>query len=102
MNFLPLSAPFLRTEKTRALGWQAVASAGVCLVALLWSYWTTLTAMADRWASDPQYSHGFLVPVFALIVLWSRKDFFRRARWEPSLLGLPVLLAGVAIRLFGI
>src|SRR5215211_9162772 len=25
--------------------------------------------MAERWSSDPQYSHGFIVPVFALVVL---------------------------------
>ena len=72
------------------------------MAALVWSYWTTLAAMADRWERDPQYSHGFLVPVFALVVLWHRGDLLKKATWQPALLGLPILLAGVAIRLFAI
>jgi exosortase len=91
--------PPIMTAPIRALPW---VCAGVMLVVLLWSYWTTLVAMADRWARDPQYSHGFLVPVFALVVLWFRRDWLKKATWEPSFLGLPLLLAGVVIRLFAI
>jgi exosortase len=72
---------------------------GCLAVALLWSYWPTLEAMADRWWSDPQYSHGFLVPVFAAAVLWSRRALWAAAPWRPSPLGLPVLLAGLGLRL---
>jgi exosortase len=102
MNFLPLHSPLLPAQKAGSLGIRAIASAGVLLAALLWSFWTTLSTMADRWAGDPQYSHGFLVPVFALVVLWSRGDWLKKATWEPSLLGLPILLAGVVIRLVAI
>jgi hypothetical protein len=34
-------------------------------VVLLWGYYPTLLAMVQKWASDPQYSHGFLVPLFS-------------------------------------
>ena len=51
---------------------------------VLWAYWTTLEGMAERWSHDPQYSHGFLVPVFALVVLWSRRQSLRRGRLRPS------------------
>ena len=51
---------------------------GVLLgAALLWSSWPALRAMAQRWATDPRYSHGFLVPVFAGYLLWSGRP--RRA-----------------------
>jgi exosortase len=102
MNLLPLHSPFRPAHKEGLLGTQAMLSAGVLLALLLWSFWTTLSTMADRWAGDPQYSHGFLVPVFALVVLWFRGDWLKKATWEPSLLGLPILLAGVVIRLFAI
>ncbi len=68
---------------------------------LLWAYWPTLATMAERWSTDPQYSHGFLVPVFALIVLWARRDRFPRGELTPSWWGVPLLLAGVALRLVG-
>src|SRR5947209_6134144 len=47
-----------------------LAAATACLV---WAYWTTLTGVAGRWAHDPQYSHGYLVPVFALVLLGLRR-----------------------------
>jgi exosortase len=79
-----------------------MASAGLLVLVFVWSYWTTLTAMAERWQHDPQYSHGFLVPIFALIVLWCRRARLKKATWEPSLIGLPLMLAGVGLRLFAI
>jgi exosortase len=74
-------------------------AAGLALV-VLWAYWPTLRAMADRWSHDPQYSHGYLVPVFALIVLWFRGDR-RPVSLATSWWGLPILAAGVLLRLAG-
>src|SRR4051794_1484960 len=71
----------------------ALGAAGALTVALLWSYAPTLEAMVERWWSDPQYSHGFLVPVFAAAVLWSRRERWDAVRWQPSWWGLPVLAA---------
>jgi exosortase len=71
-------------------------------VGLLWCFWPTLGTMAERWSNDPQYSHGFLVPVFALLVLWFRKNALRQAIWRPAWWGLPVLLAGVFLRLLAV
>ena len=45
----------------------------VTLAVVAWAYWTTLADIADRWATDPQYSHGFLVPLFSVYLLWSRR-----------------------------
>jgi exosortase len=77
----------------------AGAAAGVA--ALLWAFWTALAEAANRWAHDPQYSHGFLVPVFAALLLWLRRKHLRPADVAPSWWGLPLLLAGVAARLAG-
>lgn len=64
-----------------------------------WAYWNTLADIADRWASDPQYSHGFLVPVFAGYLLWRRRGALQTADLTPGWWGLGVVLAGVALRL---
>lgn len=83
----------------RALRHAAAITAGSLALAILWSYGSTLEAMAERWWSDPQYSHGFLVPLFAAVVLWSRRALWQRVRWQPSWWGLPVLAAALALRL---
>src|SRR5687768_6249249 len=72
---------------------------GCLALALLWSVWPTLLTLAERWSRDPHYSHGFLVPLFAVVVLWFRADLLRRAAWQPSFWGLPLLILGVGLRL---
>jgi exosortase len=57
--------------------------------------------MEIRWSYDPQYSHGYLVPVFALFLLWHRRASFARLSFQGTSWGLVVLLAGVGLRLAG-
>jgi len=57
--------------------------------------------MAERWSSDPQYSHGFLVPLFAAVVLWSRRSRLRGARLESSWWGLAFFVPALLLRLVG-
>src|SRR5262249_21597015 len=78
---------------------QVVVALAVLTLALSWSYATTLATLADRWSHDPQYSHGFLVPVFALVVLWHRRDRCPVRGLEPSWGGLGLVALGAALRL---
>lgn len=71
----------------------------VGLVALLWTYWQTLSTLAARWDSEPLYSHCFLVPVFCGVIVWLRREQFRDVRLAPNWLGLPLLALGVGMRL---
>ncbi len=67
--------------------------------ALLWAYWTSFHALAGRWWADAQYSHGFLVPVFAASLLWIRREQLNQAKLSPSWWGLALLLTGIGLRL---
>lgn len=76
------------------------------LVALLaavavtaWAYWTTFGDIADRWVSDPQYTHGFLVPIFAAYLLWRRRAMLGTVDARPRWWGLGVVTAGAGLRI---
>ncbi len=69
------------------------------LAALLWSYWPALCSVEKRWSSDPQYSHGYLVPGFAFLVLWCRRKAMPAS--GPSWWGVAGLTAAAALRLAG-
>jgi exosortase len=72
----------------------------VCLIGgLLWSYWPALCSVEKRWSSDPQYSHGYLVPAFALLVLWFRRKGMPAV--TPSWWGAAGLTAAAVLRLTG-
>ncbi len=68
---------------------------------MLWAYWPTLAEMAWRWGHDPQYSHGYLVPAFALYLLWTRRQRLLTQEVRPATLGLALLCGGAALRLAG-
>jgi exosortase len=64
-------------------------------------FWPTLAEMADRWANDSRYSHGYFVPLFAAYLLWSRRRMLDGADPKPSWWGLPVLAVGLLVRAAG-
>jgi exosortase len=66
---------------------------------ILWAYWPTLVDIQQRWWDDPQYSHGFLVPVFAGTLLWLRRANAPQQGWRFSGWGIALLLAGCGLRL---
>ena len=78
-----------------------LAAFALAIASVGWAYWTTLGDMAQRWAHDPQYSHGYLVPGFALVLLWLRRGMLAEAALQSSWWGAAILGAGVALRLVG-
>jgi exosortase len=71
-------------------------------VLTLWAFAPTLAELAHRWSNDSQYSHGYLVPGFSLILLWLRRE--RCAALTAgggSWWGAVLLTLGVALRFAG-
>jgi exosortase len=93
MTAQPIPAPKL-SASTLAI----VALLGLAVV---WSYWTTLAAVVLRWWEDPQYSHGFVVPVFAVYLLWLRRDQLTGRTFAVNWLGLGLLAVAAGLRLYG-
>jgi exosortase len=50
--------------------------------------------MSGRWFTDPQYSHGYLVPAFSLVLLYLRRGQLRGAELRPDWRGLALLTVG--------
>lgn len=50
----------------------AAGVAALLLAAITWNYWSALQAMADRWMREEEYTHGWLVPLFAFVILGLR------------------------------
>jgi exosortase len=77
------------------------------LLCLVWAFWTTFVELAQTWNTNPQYSHGFLVPGFAALLLWLRRDQLPTslenspAGFLPRSLGAALLVGGLAMRLAG-
>jgi len=62
-------------------------------VTCLWAYWPAFVEIADKWDRKPEYSHGWMVVLFAVYLLWSRRDLLsgqdeKRERAGLALMGL--------------
>ncbi|CAN5631884.1 exosortase [soil metagenome] len=65
---------------------------------IIWTYWSTLAKAADRWGSDVQYSHGWLIPAFTLYLLYYRRHMLVGQKLVPSWWGLLFLMMALALR----
>jgi exosortase len=81
--------------------YHAAASLLVLGGCLIWALWPSLATMADRWASDPRYAHGYFVPMFSLALLWMRRSRLEGAAPSPSWWGLAPVATGAALQLAG-
>lgn len=64
-------------------------------------YAPILIAMAGQWSDDPNYSHGFLVPLIAGYFLLQRKTLLLEAHVRPNALGLPLIFFGLLLLVVG-
>ena len=94
---MTLSTP----ELVRSLSWRRLLMPAALAVVLLWAFAPTIGELAHRWSEDPQYSHGYLVPAFAIVLLWMRRELWAAITPSPSWWGLLLLGLGVALRFAG-
>jgi exosortase len=70
------------------------------LVAVI--YYHITTKLLFDWYTIPDYSHGFLVPLFSLYLLWDKRTVLRSIPLEPSWKGLYLILPGIAVLILGV
>jgi exosortase len=77
--------------------------AGAALAcAILVVYFPILLVLMDRWANSAEYSHGWLVPLFSLYLLYARRQLLAAKEcWCPSWWGAGLLAFGLALHAAG-
>lgn len=82
-------------------GLRTVLPVLVLLAILVALYSGIARELVRQWWVDPNYSHGFLVPLLSGFLIWQRRKELATLRPRGSWLGLPVLLVGVGTLLLG-
>jgi exosortase len=78
------------------LVWPSVFVALTCIL-----YAPILKQLVIQWWSDPDYGHGFLVPLISGYVLWQQRARWLNSQFKPSNFGFLVMLGGVVLLLGG-
>ena len=80
---------------------RSAAALGVVSVTTLAVYFPVLASLARQWASDENYSHGFLVLPFAALFAWRSRRELAAADSHPQALGLVVTILSVLMFVAG-
>jgi exosortase len=73
----------------------------ILLSLLVLLYASVLKLLVAQWWTDPNYGHGFFVPLFSGYILWHQRERWTKSEIEPSNFGLLVMLGAVALLFIG-
>jgi exosortase D (VPLPA-CTERM-specific) len=77
--------------------WQAVVLAAFSA----WLSGPTLYHLVLQWWNDPDFSHGFFVPLFSAFVIWQERGRLSQVTLKPSWSGLPLLAFALCVLVVG-
>lgn len=66
-----------------------------------WLYSPLLLRLMQQWWQDPNYTHGFFVPVFSLFLIWESREKLAALRMKPSWWGLVILVFALMALILG-
>jgi Transmembrane exosortase (Exosortase_EpsH) len=88
----PVAGGICRPIRRAVVWWQAM----ILVILAIWLYHSVFIGMVLQWKEDPNFSHGFLVIPFSLLVVWRNRLGFRALASQPSSWGLLILTCALS------
>jgi exosortase len=64
-------------------------------------YYDVLWRLIHQWSIDPNFSHGFVVPLFVGFVVWTKRQQLSAIPARPSGWGLPIVVGSLLLTIVG-
>ena len=74
---------------------------GILGLLVLGLYSSVLSHLLAQWWNDPNFSHGFFVPLFSIFVVWQERARLERLASKPSWSGLGIVAVGMCTLIVG-
>jgi exosortase len=72
------------------------------LVALMAAvYYNVVWRLIEQWSDDPNFSHGFIVPLFSAFIVWTKRKELASLPANPSTWGLAVIIGSLLLVVVG-
>ena len=83
--------PFMKEFKRMLPARKVRVAWAVFAVAFAWFFWPSINRMVRTWWNQDDYHFAFLVPFFALFLLWHRRELIPRGPGKGAVWGVPIL-----------
>ena len=70
----------------------AMMRVGVLVVLFVFLHWRMLDWLVRSWLKNPNWSHGFLIPLFSLYLIYTRRNSLRQVKRRVCLPGLVLMI----------
>jgi len=70
------------------------------LIVLL--YYSIVTRLIQQWINDPNFSHGFFVPLFSAFVIWNERKRLAELEERPSWWGAVIVALALCVLVLGV
>jgi exosortase len=95
--------PFFTPDTTRPELRDPTAYLQVSVLAaiVVFLYFDILRHLVENWVQDSNYSHAFLVPLFAGFLVWERRREWTTKPVRPELIGISLIFGAMVLLLVG-
>lgn len=90
-------AKVARRVSNRLAVWQTAT----LVLFIAWLYAPILARLIGQWWSDPNFSHGFFVPLFSGYIVWQSRSRLMEIRRKPSTWGLAIIGLSLVLLILG-
>jgi exosortase D (VPLPA-CTERM-specific) len=91
--------PQTRSTRVSAIYTSLIVSLSVFIALIAFS--DSLLELVRRWHDQEEYSHGFLIPIIAAWLLWTRRDALLASIGRPSWSGPGLILLAAVMHIIG-
>lgn len=85
-----------RPWSRRLVVWSVILAGLVLML-----YASVIKDLVLQWWTDPDYGHGFFVPLFSSYILWRERERWTKTEIKPSNVGFVVMLGAIGLLLLG-
>jgi exosortase len=82
--------------------WQRWLPAAVLVCLVVAIYAGVFVKLVNDWYTNPDFSHGFLVPLFSAYLIWTKRDVLRRTVVKQSWSGVWLVVGGIILLFLGV
>jgi exosortase D (VPLPA-CTERM-specific) len=73
----------------------------ICGCLLTWSYYGGLEELVKRWGNEPEYNHGFLIPLVTIYFIWEQRAHLQEQKLNPSWFSLFFMMVSLLLFVIG-